>query len=219
LGEQKAGWPLPVFIDMPGGGSPTTGWGILGPEDLPDLMLVILDGLFYSILLWIVFYILQRVRRQALPAKLIAGTLPLVVVLAAALWLFYAVFPYFLPIGRGRVLSIYVNTPAATLSGSAFYPSVSIPLGELIENYGEPDDVRLHPVGPLGDPTLHMMLHWDSLGMFVELPQVAKNSYRIKETTHVKMILFFKEGAVIQIAGEPLGDKVIPWKGYGDYLP
>ena len=31
IGEQRAGWPLPVLIDSPGGGSPTSGWGKLGP--------------------------------------------------------------------------------------------------------------------------------------------------------------------------------------------
>ena len=34
-GEQKAGWPIPAFVDNPGGGSPTAGWGRLGPEDPP----------------------------------------------------------------------------------------------------------------------------------------------------------------------------------------
>jgi hypothetical protein len=27
FGDQKAGWPFPVFVDHPGGGSPTGGWG------------------------------------------------------------------------------------------------------------------------------------------------------------------------------------------------
>src|SRR5215212_8493554 len=34
FGDQKAGWPIPVFVDMPGGGSPTDGWGMVGPEDI-----------------------------------------------------------------------------------------------------------------------------------------------------------------------------------------
>ncbi len=34
--EQRAGLPIPYRIDSPGCGSPTNGWGILGPEDLPN---------------------------------------------------------------------------------------------------------------------------------------------------------------------------------------
>ncbi len=51
-GEQRAGFPLPVRIDDPGGGSPTSGWGILGPEDLPNPFTFLLDVAFYSLLLW-----------------------------------------------------------------------------------------------------------------------------------------------------------------------
>lgn len=46
FGEQKAGWPLPVFVDDPGGGSPTGGWGLLGPEDPPLIMPMLLTVLF-----------------------------------------------------------------------------------------------------------------------------------------------------------------------------
>ena len=62
IGEQRAGWPLPVFIDSPGGGSPTGGWGILGPEDPPLPQGVVLDVLFYSVLLWAALYMLQAAR-------------------------------------------------------------------------------------------------------------------------------------------------------------
>ena len=34
FGEQKAGWPLTVFVDTPGGGSPTGGWGCWDPKTL-----------------------------------------------------------------------------------------------------------------------------------------------------------------------------------------
>jgi hypothetical protein len=85
FGEQKAGWPFPVFVDAPGGGSPTGGWGMIGPEDIPIPGPLILDVLFYSTLLWIAFYIIQRVRRQAFPLKFIGAMLPLNLVLAASL--------------------------------------------------------------------------------------------------------------------------------------
>lgn len=44
--EQRAGFPLPVLVDDPGGGSPTNGWGILGPEDFLNPVTFILDTLF-----------------------------------------------------------------------------------------------------------------------------------------------------------------------------
>ncbi len=92
IGEQRAGWPLSVFIDSPGGGSPTSGWGILGPEDPPIPQTFISDVLFYSILLWLSLFILRVVRGQALPLRLIAISLPLTVLLAAFLWFIYFAF-------------------------------------------------------------------------------------------------------------------------------
>lgn len=92
IGEQKAGWPLPFFVDMPGGGSPVSGWGRLGPEDLPNPVTFILDVLFYSILLWPISYILQVVRGKKFPLGLIVLALPLTAILAAFLWLIYILF-------------------------------------------------------------------------------------------------------------------------------
>src|SRR5262245_46784067 len=50
VGEQKAGWPIPVFVDAPSPSSPLGIMGVLGREDLPDLFTMILDVLFYSFL-------------------------------------------------------------------------------------------------------------------------------------------------------------------------
>jgi hypothetical protein len=52
-GEQRAGLPFPVLIDSGAGSSPTSGWGKLGPEDLPNPFTFALDVLFYSLLLWL----------------------------------------------------------------------------------------------------------------------------------------------------------------------
>jgi len=57
FGEQKAGWPFPAFVDAPSGGSPTGGWGMIGPEDIPIPGPLILDVLFYGLLLWFALYI------------------------------------------------------------------------------------------------------------------------------------------------------------------
>jgi hypothetical protein len=91
IGEQKAGWPLPFFVDMMGGGSPVSGWGRLGPEDLPNPVIFILDALFYSVLLWPILYIIQVVRGKK-PLVLIILMLPLTAILAAFLWLIYILF-------------------------------------------------------------------------------------------------------------------------------
>jgi hypothetical protein len=219
-GEQKAGWPFPVFVDAPGGGSPVGGWGMLGPEDIPIPGPLILDVLFYSTLLWLAFYLIQRVRRQALPLKFIAAMLPLNLVLAASLWFFYAIFGYYAPVGRGTGVGVYLDTATDTHSVSAFSPIVSIQLDELVENYGEPDVLWLLPGGTSNAPSTQMVLHWESIGMFVELPEIEKETYIVEKTTRVEMIIFFdeeNERPVLAIAGKPLGAHKIQWKGYGNY--
>lgn len=50
--EQRAGFPFAVFQDEVGG-SPISGWGILGPEDPPNPLAFVLDVLFYSVILWL----------------------------------------------------------------------------------------------------------------------------------------------------------------------
>ncbi len=79
--EQRAGLPLPYRIDDPGGGSPTGGWGILGPEDLPNPLTFLLDVLFYGLALWLVGYVLQ-VRRGKIAQEWLAVLLPLGLILA-----------------------------------------------------------------------------------------------------------------------------------------
>jgi hypothetical protein len=219
FGEQKAGWPFPAFVDAPGGGSPTGGWGILGPEDPPLLVPMILDTLFYGFLLWLALYGIRRLRGQDPPLKLISTTLPLNVLLAACLWLFYLFFGYRMPLGRGHGVSVYVDTPTSIVSVMGFSPIVSIPLGDLIEKYGNPDYVRLGQDGTTETPTIRMALYWESSGMFVEFPQVPGKMYLIDKTTDVEMILFFNEQPYLGISEEPLEKAKMPWRGYGTYQP
>jgi len=219
FGEQKAGLPVPAFVDTQGGGSPTGGWGMLGPEDPPLLVPLVLDVLFYSLLVWLALYIIQLVRRHALNPKLIVVTLPLNIFLAASLWTFYFIFGDYAPIGRGHGVQVYVETATSTTAVQAFSPSVSIRLGELIENYGGPNDVWLMSKGTTEAPTIRMVLYWDSIGMFVELPQITNKTYVVKKMTAIEMIVFSNEQGVLRIAGRPLGAEKIPWQGYGNYLP
>jgi hypothetical protein len=82
--EQRAGLPLPVLIDDPGGGSPTSGWGILGPEDIPNPVTFVLDVLFYGVLLRLFWYVIQVIRKDQ-PLELLAIVLSLAVVLTGLL--------------------------------------------------------------------------------------------------------------------------------------
>ncbi len=101
FGEQRAGWPLPILMDTPGGGSPTNGWGILGPEDPLILDSFVSDVLIYSLLIWLLFYAIQTIRGRVLPPRLIAITLPLTAGLAAFVWFVYLLFGPF-----GNILRI-----------------------------------------------------------------------------------------------------------------
>ncbi len=91
--EQRAGLPLPFLVDAPGGGSPTSGWGILGEEDLPNPLFFLLDVGFYSLLLWLIRYIVRLMRGKA-SLELLAILLPSGVLLAFLIagFLFYRPF-------------------------------------------------------------------------------------------------------------------------------
>ncbi|HXQ37038.1 MAG TPA: hypothetical protein VN843_23710, partial [Anaerolineales bacterium] len=192
FGEQKAGWPIPVFVDAPGGGSPTGGWGLLGPEDLPLGIPMIQNVLFYSILLWIVLYVIQFLRHQVLPLKLILLSLPLNAFLGVSLWFFYFIFTFTMGlqgIGRGHREPIYVETSKDIDIHTAmgFAPDVSIPLDEVIEYYGEPDYVWF-----ISDSTTEgMLLYWNSDRMFVKLPPIADKTYPVYRKTDIEMIIFY----------------------------
>jgi hypothetical protein len=89
VGEQKAGWPIPVFVDAPSPSSPLGISGVLGVEDLPHPMPMLLDVLFYSFLVWLAVLIIGLIRDQRLDRKLILLALPVNAALAVFLWGFY----------------------------------------------------------------------------------------------------------------------------------
>lgn len=89
-GEQRAGFPLPLIIDSGAGSSPTSGWGKLGPEDLPNPVTPVLDVVFYSVLLWILWKIAQvLLGKEKLRALVVV--VPLLVLALACLLLGYLV--------------------------------------------------------------------------------------------------------------------------------
>ena len=216
FGEQKAGWPLPVFVDMPGGGSPTNGWGVLGPEDIPSPLPLLLDVFFYSAIVWLVIYILKLVQRQGLHPRTIVTSLPMDLILAAGLWLFYMLFPYALPIGRGQLDQVYVNTPKETLSSDTFAPIVPIRLEELIRFYGDPGQVWV-TAGDRSNAT-YTLIHWPSVGVYAELSPMVGQTHVINRTSDVKRIFFSDEPQILTIDEKPLG-KNVPWTGFGEYQP
>lgn len=89
-GEQRAGFPLPLIIDSGAGSSPTSGWGKLGPEDLPNPVTPVLDVAFYSVLLLILWKIV-RVLSGKEKLRALVVVVPLLVLALACLLLGYLV--------------------------------------------------------------------------------------------------------------------------------
>ena len=222
FGEQKAGWPIPVFVDMPGGGSPTDGWGMLGPEDIPAFIPMILDVLFYSILVWIVLYVIRSFRHQALPLKLFLRSLALNTFLAVSLWIFFlSNGESFNFLGRGHREAVDVETSndidIHTVMG--FAPTVSIPLEEVIEYYGDPDYVWFTSDSTTEAATTELFLYWNSVGIFVKLPPLANKTYPVQRKTYIEIIIFYDDQDVIAVAGKQMSEEKTAWKGYGNYQP
>lgn len=89
VGEQKAGWPIPVFVDARSPSSPLLISGVLGIDDYPHPMAMLLTVLFYSLLVWLVIFIIGLIQGQRLDPKLILMALPMNVLLAVVLWMHY----------------------------------------------------------------------------------------------------------------------------------
>lgn len=69
FGEQRAGFPLP-FVQDAEAGSPTTGWGKIGPEDYyyADIPAFTFNVACYSLTLWLLQRLMKRLF-QALRLK------------------------------------------------------------------------------------------------------------------------------------------------------
>src|SRR5688500_7904718 len=89
VGEQKAGWPIPVFVDAPSPSSPLLESRILGEDDYPDPAAVLLTVLFYSFLVWLVIFIIGLIQGQMLDPNLIRLSLLMNVLLAVVMWMHY----------------------------------------------------------------------------------------------------------------------------------
>src|SRR5215213_8821851 len=87
VGEQKAGWPIPVFVDAPSPSSPLLISGVLGVDDYLHPMAMLLTVLFYSFVIWLVMFIMGLIRNQILDPKHTLLSLPMNVLLAVVLWM------------------------------------------------------------------------------------------------------------------------------------
>jgi hypothetical protein len=124
-------------------------------------------------------------------------------------------------VGRGYRNSVYVETSTDVDLHSAmtFAPTVSIPLDEVIEYYGDPDSVRFTSDSPMGVTTTGLLLYWDSVPMFVELPPIADKTYPVDRKTKIGMIIFLDDQDVITVEGKQISEGKTTWRGYGDYQP
>ncbi len=66
----------------------------MGPEDLPNPVTPVLDVLFYSSLLWFMWYVIRVIRGKEQPVELVAIVLPLALVLACLLLGFLLYRPF-----------------------------------------------------------------------------------------------------------------------------
>jgi len=222
LWRPKSRLAFPAFIDAPGGGSLTDGWGMLGPEDLPLPIPMIADVLFYGILGWIVLYAIQSFHHQAFSLKFFLRSLPLNAFLGACLWIFYLTFTFTMglhAVGRGHREPVYVETSKGIDSAMGFVPSVSILLDEVIEYYGDPDYVWFTSDSTPDGTTTGLLLYWDSVNMFVKLPPIVNKSYPVQRKTDIEMIIFYYNPDVIAVSRQQISEEKTVWTGYGNYQP
>ena len=120
-------------------------------------------------------------------------------------------------IGRGHQEQVYMETSKDTDTVMGFAPSVSIPLDEVIEYYGDPDYVWFTSDSTTEGTTNGMMLYWDSVNMFVELPQIADKTYPVHRKTDIEMIIFYDDQDVIAVARQQITEEktvnsILPYK-------
>jgi hypothetical protein len=119
----------------------------------------------------------------------------------------------------GYRVVVQVDRATSLVNATGLYPSASVSLGDIIEKYGEPDYVFLQAEGTTGAPTSRISLHWDSLRMTVEMPQINTHIYALETTTLVEMVIFLDEAQSIDSSEISFGDYYKPWNGYGSYEP
>ena len=115
----------------------------------------------------------------------------------------------------GNRFNVQVTMETSLVSAIWFDPSVPIYLGDIIEKYGEPNYVTVDQ-----DPTrnLRLILYWNSIRMFVVVPEIHGETYDVRKTTAVEGIQFSDEN-VYRISDKGTNPYYQPWTGYGLYQP
>lgn len=119
----------------------------------------------------------------------------------------------------GYSVVVQVDKTTSIVNATGFYPSVPIPLGEIIEKFGEPDFVSLRAEGSAEAPTSRMSLFWDQLKMTVEMPQIDSHIYGLAGTTTAAMVIFLDEAQYVDASEIEFGEFYQRWNGYGTYQP
>ncbi|HEX6288715.1 MAG TPA: hypothetical protein VFZ66_05965 [Herpetosiphonaceae bacterium] len=87
FGEQRAGFPFAVLRDHEAG-SPTGGWGKIGPEDFPNPAAFVVDVLVYSAILWLLGWMVALWRTRGHPAAWLPAVALIATLLAGLLGMF-----------------------------------------------------------------------------------------------------------------------------------
>ena len=120
-------------------------------------------------------------------------------------------------IGCGYSVFAQVNTDTNLVNGIWFNPSVSISVNDIIEKYGIPDFVTVDQEGSLEEPTIQMILYWDTIRMLVELPKINGTIYNVEKTTKIGMVSFSDEELYPKSSGIQFDEYYKLWNGYGIY--
>ena len=89
----------------------------------------------------------------------------------------------------------------------------------MIEYYGDPDHVWFTSDSTTEVTITGLLLYWDSVKKFVELPPIADKTYSVQRKTNIEMIIFYDDQDVIAVAEQQLSEEKTVWTGYGNYQP
>ena len=122
----------------------------------------------------------------------------------------------FCGIDKPRV-TVDIREETLIVNGIGYLPSIALPVGDIIAEYGEPSYVQaLLTRDNSNDLLITATLYWDSIEMQVDLPETidaGEHIYQIKSTTNVESIYFLEEENYMRFSRE--GSEV--WHGYDFY--
>jgi hypothetical protein len=116
--------------------------------------------------------------------------------------------------GRGVICrgSVVFSVDGEIVEGIGFNPSQEITVAEVIEQYGEPNSVRVVARGVPEYPHTVMILFFDSIRTDLVLPEQEGIIYRVEATTAIENIGYSSD-TTYKPSSLPYPD----WVGYGEY--